>query len=227
MIKKLLLLLLLVSCDNRNPVDAIASVDDSDQRLGQYAINMMYTARVGKKLSDAKKLILARSIVRATNEIFTDDSHKRAFVAALAIESGFQKFAQSPTGPKGYAQLARATFREALGFCGIVDVHDDDVWETDLNLISGACYFRKMLEIHGNDTYQALVAYNQGANSQDSKSYSENGSLNGIEPLKYIARFVYLKSKTNDQKMPNIPAFQNGMRPSSSLPLLSSFPRRL
>jgi soluble lytic murein transglycosylase-like protein len=181
--------------------------EELNDKLGQYAINMMYSTAGGQKLSDAKKQILARAIVRIANDIFENEDNKRAYIAVLAIESQFNKFAQSPTGPKGLAQLAKATFKEAMADCGVTDLHDDDVWETDLNLYAGACYFKKLLEVYKGDPYIAIVAYNQGPNSESAKTYAKSGHLTEMEPLKYVAKFSFLKRTVTDVKQPNIPEF--------------------
>lgn len=195
--------------------------EEADARLGQYAVNMMFRSHEGRKLSDGKKLVLARAIVRVTNDIFETDEHKRAFVAAIAIESQFVRTAQSPTGPKGYAQLARRSFHEAMERCGVKDVKDDDVWETDLNLYAGACYFRMMLELPevGGDPFIAIVAYNQGPGSKDLRTYARSGSIDGMEPLRYVARFAFLKRTTTDSKQDGVPAIHDlpAPKPSNSL----------
>jgi len=181
----------------------------ADTALGQYAINMMFRSAGGKKLSDGKKQVLARAIVRVSNDIFVDPMHKRAFIAVLEIESGFQRFAQSPTGPKGYAQLAKASFHEAMASCGVTGLSDEDVWETDLNLYAGACYFRMMLEQNGNDPFVAIVAYNQGPASSSAKTYAKYGSMDNAEALKYVAKFSFLQRNTTDGKIPNVPAIDD------------------
>jgi hypothetical protein len=192
------------------------SQDDADEALGQYAINMMFRSVQGKKLSDGKKQVLARAIVRVSNDIFVDPMHKKAFVAVLEIESGFQRFAQSPTGPKGYAQLAKASFHEAMANCGVTGLSDEDVWETDLNLYAGACYFRMMLERNGNDPFVAIVAYNQGPASESAKTYAKYGSMDSTEALKYVAKFSFLQRTTTDGKIPNVPAIQDLPTPGTS-----------
>lgn len=199
-------------------IKKIKDQEDADNRMGQYAINMMYRSYEGRKLSDGKKLVLARAIVRVTNEIFELEEHKKAFIAAVAIESQFVRTAQSPTGPKGYAQLARASFHEAMAACGVKNVNDDDVWETDLNLYAGACYFRLMLELPevAGDPFIAIVAYNQGPASKDLKTYAKNGSLDGLEPLKYVAKFAFLKRTTTDTKVKGVPAIGDLPSPNPS-----------
>ncbi len=185
----------------------------AEQLLGQYAINMMYRTAGGKKLSDAKKQILARAIVRVTNDIFETEDNRRAFIAVLAIESQFDRLAQSPTGPKGFAQLAKATFHEAMADCGVTGLKDDDVWETDLNLYAGACYFKKLLMQNNNDPYIAIVAYNQGPNSDSAKTYAKSGYMTELEPLKYVARFTFLKRNVTDQQTPDVPNINDLPKP--------------
>lgn len=204
---------------NEAKLAAITAQEEADQRLGQYAINMMYVSGAKDKLSDAKKQILARSIVRVANDIFEKEDAKKAFIAVLAIESAFQRFAQSPTGPKGYAQLARKSFHEAMSDCGVENLSDDDVWETDINLYAGACYFRKVLDAFDGDQLAAIVAYNQGPNSDSAKTYSKYGSLDNIEALKYVARFSFLKRKVTDQKTPNVPHIKELPKPNPTNPI--------
>lgn len=185
--------------------------EEADLRLGQYVINMMYRTGAGNRLSDGKKQVLARAIVRVSNEIFEKVEHKHAFIGALAIESSFDRFAQSPTGPKGYAQLAKSAFHEGIQNCAIGKVDDDDVWETDLNLYAGACYFRALLEQKASDgdPVTAMVMYNQGPNSEAAKSYAKSGHLDNIEALKYIAKAGFLKKVVTDKKTPGIPSIED------------------
>jgi hypothetical protein len=183
---------------------------NQEEKLGQYAINMMYSTSAKTKISDAKKQILARAIVRVSNDVFELEEHKKAFVAVLAIESEFERSAQSPTGPRGLSQVAKSAFSEGMANCGIDNFTDEDVWETDINLYAGACYFRALLE-KANDPYVAIVAYNQGPNSKDYKSYAKHGRMDNVEALKYVARFNFLKRSVPDNSIaPNAPAIQIG-----------------
>ena len=196
---------------------AVADSEERDRTLGQYALNMMHQTSAGTKLSNPKKQILARSIVRIANDVFNGQDHKKAFVMLLAIESSFDRMAQSPTGPKGYTQVAKAAFMEGMAACGVKDAKEEDVWETDINLYAGACYFRSLLEKYNNDPYISIVAYNQGPNSPSIKKYSKNGRLDEIEPLKYVAKFAFLDRSVTEQQMPNVPAINSlSIKPQSS-----------
>jgi hypothetical protein len=190
-----------------------AAQEEADLRLGQYAINAMYKAGAKDKISDAKKQVLARAIVRVSNDIFSKEEEKKAFISIIAIESAFQRFVQSPTGPKGYSQVAKAAFTESMRDCGVTNLHDEDVWETDLNLYAGACYFRKQLDANNGDQYMAMIAYNQGPASDSLKSYAKSGSMDNIEVLKYMAKFTFLKRTLTDTKIPNVPAINDLPKP--------------
>lgn len=196
-----------------SPVVEIAKpslVSDEDQKLGQYVVNAMYASYSGRKLTDGHKLVLARSIVRVANDIFDTLEQRKAFVIAIDIESGFQRFAQSPTGPKGLTQVARATFHEAMADCGVENLVDEDVWDTDLNLYAGACYFRKMIELAPeHDPGLATVFYNQGPFDASAKTFAKTGNLDKLEPLKYIAKFSFLNKTTKDTKQPGTPSIND------------------
>lgn len=198
----------------------LRSQDEADAALGQYTINMMYQTRASTLISDAQKQSLARDLVQVNNDVFTTLEHKKAFVAVVAIESEFYRLAQSPTGPKGLSQVAKAAFREGLESCGIdtKTLKEGDVWDTKLNLYAGACYFRSIMEANNNDPYISIVAYNQGPNSKDIKSYAKSGRLEGLEALKYVARFNYLKRTVKDEKAPDAPAIEvKAAKPSSKV----------
>jgi len=186
----------------------IEEQQEADLRLGQYALNAMYKAGAKDKISDAKKQVLARAIVRVSNDIFDKEEERKAFISIIAIESAFQRFVQSPTGPKGYSQVAKNAFYEAMAACGVTSLHEDDVWETDLNLYAGACYFRKQLDANGGDQYMAMIAYNQGPASESLKSYTKNGSTENLEVMKYMMKFTFLKRTLTDKKIPNVPSMQ-------------------
>lgn len=207
---------------------AIKDKEDADERLGQYAINQMYkSTNTVKNLSPARQQILARSIVRVANDILETEAEKQAFVSVLQIESQFLRFAQSPTGPRGLTQVTKKTFHGAMKNCGVEDLKDDDVWETDVNLYAGACYFKEQLIMEkenlvkqGKDAgvtyiFSAMVDYNQGPESEDAKMYRKSGDLKGLEPAKYVSKFAYLRSTTTDKVVPGIPSIQELPKPTT------------
>lgn len=175
-------------------IKAIKAQEEADLKLGQYTLNIMNLVR--SPLSPLRRQIVARNVVTVTNSIFTSDEHRKAFIAVLAIESRFDRLAQSPTGPRGISQTAKAAFNEGIKYCSEFKYDDGDVWETEIGLLAGACYFRMILENTGNDVFAAIVAYNQGLNSDSFKSFSRSGDVQNTEALRYVTKFVFLMKKT-------------------------------
>lgn len=189
-------------------LEKIRAQEAADQELGQFVINMMQATYGGQKLSTAMKQVLARDIVKVADDVFEGVVNKRHWVLTIAIESGFLSNAQSPTGPRGLTQVARATFREALSTCGLEDIDDSDVWNPELNLYSGACYFRTMLEKSPNhDPDIAVAYYNRGPNDKDAQKFARTGRLESVEGLKYMAQFNFYDKHINAKVQPNGPVF--------------------
>jgi len=182
----------------RAEMKSIKDRETAEQALGDYTLRIMMMTTASTKLSDAKKQVLAREIVRVANDTFDTLDHKHAFVGLLAIESAFQRHAVSPTGPRGLGQVGHGALKEGLSVCGITKFDDSDVFDTTLNLTASACYFRTILEANGGDIIASLVFYNQGPSSESGKKYAKTGQLDNIEALKYVARFSFLKQKAAD-----------------------------
>lgn len=180
--------------------------EEADLVFGQYILNQMARCNKAKSISDGMKMVITQALVRNANLVFEDNmEHKKGFVNALAIESCFLRFAQSPTGPKGYGQLARATFHESMKLCGVGSVKDDDVWETELNILGSACYFKKILLMDSvdGDPGSAIVGYNQGPGSDAFKTYTKSGYMENLEALKYVGKFSFLTRKTPETQAKN------------------------
>lgn len=163
-----------------------------EQELGQFTLQLMDIVKAD--LSEARKLMLARSIVKVATDVFQEKEQRKVFVTIVAIESRFKKDAKSPTGPIGLTQVIGSGFPEFMAHCGYDNVKAEDVWETDINLTAGACYFKFLLGRYNGDTHVAQVAYNQGHNSASAATYSKTGDLDAQEPLKYLAKTDRLKS---------------------------------
>jgi hypothetical protein len=187
-------------------------------------------------MSSGKKQMLARSIVKVANDVFKTQTftfvtskgetktrtvtaldQQEHFIMVVANESGFQRFAQSPTGPKGLAQLAKNSFFEALKTnCGVKDVSENDVWDTDLNLYAGACYYRAQIEAANGNLPLASLRYNQGPNSDAAKAYAKGQRFGNLEGLNYLASISYLSSVGTTEKLPGKPAYEPNQKVENS-----------
>lgn len=113
------------------------------------------------------------------------------------------------------------------------DVNDNDVWDADLSIYAGACYFKWLYNSYYSGTYEgttkqicpdnkkepmlkklcagqaASIAYNQGENSTAIKDFLKNGVLHEIEPAAYQGKIIFNVTTTSDQKQPDIPVFSD------------------
>ncbi len=216
--------------------EEITKQEEADARLGQYIVNMMFKSpETVRELSPAMMNMLARNIVRDTGDVMGNEvMMKQFFIGAVQLESKFLRFSQSPTGPKGLSQTTKATFHNALKFCGINEVHDNDVWDTDLSIIAGACYYKWLYSSYRDGYYtdnsghatsrkicpdtpqqpvlkeicagqHASVAYNQGESSKAIKSFLKSGVLSEIEPAIYNGKVIFNVTTTPTGPMPGVP----------------------
>lgn len=159
------------------------------------AFTLARMEQVKTKLSPLRRDILSTQIAEVSAKVFQGrEDHAQAFVTVLAIESAFNKNAQSMTGPRGLGQVAKAAMNEALKKCTDLSYADEDVWDVEVNLLASSCYFKTMLDMSEGNPYVAIVSYNSGGSSNDTKSFKKTGSIQGEEPLRYLARFVFLSN---------------------------------
>ncbi|MDH1146377.1 transglycosylase SLT domain-containing protein [Pseudomonas mosselii] len=107
--------------------------------------------------------------------------HKQIF-----MESRFDPNAQSPTGPRGLAQMTKATGR-AYGL-----VSADDFFNPSKSIDAAARHMRDNVKLAGGDELKALLLYNQGNGPVGRPQIDayDRGDLSGVseEGLKYMNR---------------------------------------
>jgi hypothetical protein len=141
------------------------------------------------KQSEAMINYYSEMIPRVLEKRIPNDRYgQMSLLSMFCKESGFNPQAQSPTGPKGLGQVAKAAFHEGLSRCGLPAAKDDDVWVPELNVTAAACYFQHLLTLAGPGRYTvAMAAYNQGPNSEAVKNLQKHGNLRGEEPTAYVS----------------------------------------
>lgn len=88
--------------------------------------------------------------------------------AVARQESLFQPRAVSPVGAVGLMQLLPTTAGRVLGAKGRQDsVSTNDLFDTRLNTLAGACYLRALLERYNGSLPLAVAAYNAGEDTVD------------------------------------------------------------
>jgi hypothetical protein len=149
----------------------------------------------GGKISQAQRRVLANAINRITIEVFENDMQAGfTFISLIALESAFKLNAKSTANAVGLAQVIPKYSKEFLGLCGVTDVSEEDVINVyELNILAGACQFRKLLEQFDGNTALALVAYNAGANSMALKEMSTLRAISNMETANYVGKAMYIR----------------------------------
>lgn len=123
--------------------------------------------------------------------------HKQIFK-----ESSFNPKAVSPTGPRGLAQMTRATGM-AYGL-----VHDEDFFDPAKSIDAAARHMRDSIHIAGGDELKALLLYNQGGGrvGRSQLQAYDKGDFSGVSPegLKYMSD---LMDVTNTGKKAELDTF--------------------
>ncbi len=172
-----------------------------DMALGQFVLSLMN--EVNANLSPMRKILVAQTVVRVTNNIFDKKEQKYNFAVLLAIESKFNNTAVSPVGAAGISQVMPQYAKEFATKCGINDYKPDDLKDIELNMTIGACQFNALLQsekIKGV-VAAALVAYNAGINSTSFKSLVGLRNIENVESASYVTKFQFLREKASSRQV--------------------------
>lgn len=196
-----------------------------DEKLGNFALLMMDIS--GADLSPVRRTILARTLVRVSSEIFSSYKHREAFVGLVAQESKFNVNAKSPVGAAGLTQVMPQYASGFAKLCGLNDFKPADLYDTELNLYLGACFYRDLLEnklINGNPI-AAQVAYNSGQNGESLKSLLAQRSISNSETNNYSVMIGYKKEEARnaqDAIEKTTKQLENGSSTPASLELVDT-----
>ncbi len=103
----------------------------------------------------------------------------RLIRSIVQVESAFNHMAISRAGAKGLMQLRPGLARE-------LRVHDP--FDPQQNIMGGACYLRRLLDMHAGDIRLALASYNAGP-----RNVTRYGGVPPFrETQKYVKRIIDL-----------------------------------
>jgi hypothetical protein len=174
----------------RSPAPAIAAPDSS---LKELAIEI---AQLCPHPSNSRAAMLWNAEYAAT--IAEQRIEKRVcqenFLSQICAESRYWHQAQSPAGPKGLGQVARATFHMALAGCGTESASDEDAFHPGLNLVAAACYMNMLCNRFSPPV--ALAAYVMGPAHPGVKNFN----LATQEALTYSLRVQDTLVKAKEAK---------------------------
>lgn len=154
----------------------------------------------GSSLSPARKLVVAQQISRIGG-VYLHGEELDAYVGLLCIESKFDPAARSSRGAVGIAQLMPRYAMEFAEECGLPNLTEADVGDTETNLTISACHFANLLRIFDGNVALALSGYNSGQDSKTTKQLArlvDTGAQ--TETTGYIAKFYVFLNKMEKEK---------------------------
>jgi hypothetical protein len=167
---------------------------------GEFITDMM--TRCGAGLSAAKTAILRDQILRVLHARVEGLEAQQAFVYILCIESKYQQKAKSSVGAVGIAQIMPKFANDFAKMCALGDIQPDDIQDTEVNLILGACLFNKLVKDTGN-IMLAAASYNAGQASATVKNLKVL-QAGAAETMAYVSKVAYLaeETKRKEEKQP-------------------------
>ena len=162
-----------------------------NEKLGKFVLTLMEITKT--PITKFQKQNITQHIIRVSGDMFSTLEERKAFAVLIAIESKFSPTAKSSAGATGLSQIIVKFAPEFAGLCGIDNLTNVDLRETEINLILGACQFKRLLSSFDGNIASALVAYNAGSNSKSLKELQSFSNIANPETANYISRFTYLK----------------------------------
>ena len=156
----------------------------------------------GAKTSAAKREILAEQIRLVGEAMFKQEADRKWFYFLICIESRFNNEARSPVGAVGLVQVMPKYANDFAKACGLGEVEQKDLADSQVNLLIGACRFRELMLHYEGDPTLALAAYNSGMDSSTVKKAAQADIRTGHpETIGYLAAaFVLEQRLRKDEK---------------------------
>ena len=99
-------------------------------------------------------------------------------------------------GAAGLTQIMPKFAPEFAKACGLGDIEPKDIYDSQINLLIGACRFRELMAYYSGDPTLALAAYNSGVDSQTvRKTASSDVRSANQETIGYLAAAFVMQQK--------------------------------
>lgn len=147
------------------------------------------------KLSQARKEIIANKLATLTTQYITGQDSREQYISMIKLESNFNNNVKSSAGAIGVAQVMKPTFKTVASDddCEI-DVNDDDIYNEDINLEVGVCYYAQLLVLNNQNSRLATLWYNGGPFTVE--KFKKLGDVNQ-ESSNYALKTEYVKELAN------------------------------
>ena len=177
--------------------DALIQKEAQNQKLKLFIEDAIVVS--GADLTEVQKNNIINALIRATEGTLATLEQREFYVSVIALESKFDKNAKSSKKAIGLAQILPKYAADFGKPCGINVSEDDDLYETDTNLMLGACLFKQLLNRVHNNTILALIAYNAGPESKAFKDLKALNNIENTETSSYAVKVTYLKTEVENR----------------------------
>lgn len=143
-------------------------------------------------LGPLAKANVVRDVVEVAQGFFDNTEDRLAFVLLVCIESRFNPGALSKAGAVGLTQVMPAYAASFAERC-YLSTKPLDIWVPRVNLMTGACQFRHLLDVFKGNYELALAGYNAGEKSATVRKLQRLEKITA-ETADYLSRFAYLRT---------------------------------
>lgn len=129
------------------------------------------------RLSRAAKQAKALKLANVTMKYIPTQDARQQYISMLKIESNYNNNVKSSANAIGIGQILKSTFKAVSESddCNI-DVEDDDIYNEDMNLEIGACYYASLLKVNNQNPRLATLWYNGGGKTVE--QFKKFGNIN-------------------------------------------------
>ena len=195
----------LVSCAMAPAVNEVVKVVEPPKEEDSVRLAKTFKTLVSLTKTDISPIsqdLIGASSVRVAEKMFPTFEGKRTFLIVLAIESKFRRSAKSPAGAVGIGQVIPKYANEFAGKCGLGKIKEDDLYDTEINMMVSACQLKSLMDYYGGNMASVLVAYNAGSNSSAIKQLHSLDTISSSEAANYVTRYTYLRETLDQLERP-------------------------
>lgn len=146
-----------------------------------------------RKLSEARKGVIAALLAHSAAEVFTDKETAEYWVTLVAIESNYLGAVKSSAGAVGIGQMLPAYADDFAKICGLGEIHKSDLADDATSLLLSACYFSYLVDKADGSIALAAVYYNAGASSSSASRARLNLAPTADETQQYLNKIWLTK----------------------------------
>jgi hypothetical protein len=162
---------------NQNNYSEQTEKDKQKEKLLKFTLKVM-DMHPSVKLSESQKEFKANKVVSfVMDQITGGEAAQEQFISMIKLESNFDNNLKSSVGAIGIAQIMKETFNRNAEDCDL-DVKPEDIYNEDINLYFGACYYQELLDDPNNENNPRLASLNYNGGPKVVEKFKKLGDIN-------------------------------------------------